>query len=56
MKAGITVAYYAEAFARQKRLPKLKKLLEGIDKDPKKTLSKGDILLKAMAKEKGVII
>lgn len=56
LKQSLIAAYYTESFARQKRLPKLQKVLDGIDKKQKNTLSKGDILLKMMAKEKGVKI
>jgi len=56
LKKAIITAYYTEAFARHKRLPKLDKVLKSLDKPAKKTLSKGDMLLKAMAKEKGVNI
>lgn len=55
-KKAIITAYYIEAFARHKRLPKLDKVLKSLDKPQKKTLSKGDMLLKAMAKEKGIDI
>ena len=53
LKQNITLAYYTEYFARHKKLPKLEKILKDIEK-PIKTNPKGDIILKAMAKEKGV--
>lgn len=56
LKDGITQAFYTESFARQKKLPKLKKILADIDQPPKKKQSKGDMILRAMAKEKGVIL
>ena len=56
LKKAIITAFYTEAFARHKRLPKLDKVLKNLDKPQKKTLSKGDMLLKAMAKEKGIDI
>lgn len=55
IKYGITVAYYNEYFARHKKLPKLDKILKNID-NPTKHQSKGDMVLIAMAKEKGVNI
>lgn len=48
------VAWHTEAFARQKRLPNLDKVLRDVRK-PKRS-SKSDEILKAMAREKGVII
>ena len=56
LKRNITQAYYTEYFARHKKLPKLSKVLKDIDKPQKQTMSKGDMVLKAMAKEKGVLI
>jgi len=55
LKGDITLAYYTEYFARHKKLPKLEKVLKNVDK-PAKTESKGDIILKQMAKSKGIII
>lgn len=49
-------AWYTEAFARYKRLPKLEKILKGLEGKEKRKVSKGDLVLKAMAKEKGVIL
>jgi len=37
-------------------LPKLNKVLKDIDRPAKNSLSKGDMALKAMAKEKGINI
>lgn len=48
------VAWHTEAFARQKRLPNLEKVLK--DAHRGKNNSKSDEILKAMAREKGVII
>jgi hypothetical protein len=48
--------YYTEAFARHKRLPKLNKVLKDIDKPAKNTISKGDMVLRALAREKGINI
>ena len=56
LKRDITQAYYTEYFARHKKLPKLSKVLKDIDKPQKQTMSKGDMVLKAMAREKGVIM
>jgi hypothetical protein len=56
LKRSITQAYYTEYFARHKKLPKLSKVLKDIDKPQKQAISKGDIILKAMAREKGVIV
>jgi hypothetical protein len=56
LKRNITQAYYTEYFARHKKLPKLFKVLKDIDKPQKQAMSKGDIVLKAMAREKGVIM
>lgn len=55
LKRNITQAYYTEYFARHKKLPKLSKVLKDIDKPQKQTMSKGDMVLKAMAREKGFI-
>jgi len=54
LKRNITQAYYTEYFARYKKLPQLSKVLKDIDKPQKQVMSKGDIILKAMAMEKGV--
>lgn len=54
LKRNITQAYYTEYFARHKKLPKLSKVLKDIDKPQKQTIRKGDVLLRAMAAEKGV--
>lgn len=48
------VAWHTEAFARQKRLPNLDKVIRDAHKT--KRSSKSDEILKAMAREKGVII
>jgi len=52
----LCLAWHTEAFARQKKLPSLKKLLKDARKKPTSKPSKGDAILKAMAAEKGVII
>lgn len=52
----IALAWHIEAFGRQKRLPKLEKILKDIRKQPKKKNSKGDEILRAMAREQGVIV
>lgn len=52
----ISLAWHTEAFARQKKLPKLERLLKDVRKKPKKVNSASDSILKAMAAEKGVII
>lgn len=51
----ITLAWHVEAFARQKKLPKLEKIIKDIRR-PKQRQSRSDAILKAMAAEKGVII
>ena len=51
LKLSITQSYYTEYFARQKKLPKLDKIIKEIDK-PRKSLSRGDMILKAMVKKK----
>ena len=48
------VAWHTEAFARQKRLPSFEKVLK--DAHRTKNNSRSDEILKAMAREKGVII
>lgn len=52
----LCLAWHTEAFARQKRLPTLGKVLRDAKKKPKKHGSKSDAILKAMAAEKGVVI
>ena len=53
----LTLAWHTEALARQKKLPRLNKLLkEALNKPNQKTSNKGDAILKAMAAEKGVQI
>ena len=56
LKRNITQAYYTEYFARHKKLPKLSKVLKDIDKPQKQTMSKGDMVLRAMARDKGIKI
>lgn len=56
IKKAVIGAYYTEAFARYKRLPKLNKVLKDIDRPAKNSLSKGDMVLRAMAKDKGINI
>ena len=53
LKDYITLAYYTQVFARQKKLSKLSKILKSIDKPQSST---GDIVLRKMAEEKGVIL
>ncbi len=55
MKRDITQAYYTEYFARHKKLPRLTKVLKDID-NPRKQKTRGDMVLMAMAREKGVIL
>ncbi|MCM1296235.1 MAG: hypothetical protein NC311_11895 [Muribaculaceae bacterium] len=53
----ICLAWHTEALARQKKLPRLEKLLKEARKKPnQKASSKSDAILKAMAAAKGVII
>lgn len=53
----LCLAWHTEALARQKKLPRLEKLLKEARKKPnRKASSKSDAILKAMAAEKGVII
>ncbi len=54
LKRNITQAYYTEYFARHKKLPKLAKVLKDIDKPQEQIMSKGDMVLREMAREKGV--
>lgn len=55
LKLEITQAYYTEYFARHKKLPRLEKVLKDLDK-PNRSQSRGDMVLRAMAKAKGVTI
>ena len=55
-ESELTLAWHIEALARQKKLPKLDKLIRDSRKPKKNTVSKSDLILKAMAAEKGVII
>lgn len=55
VKEIISLAWHTEAFARHKKLPKLDKVLKNIGKS-KKQERKSDMVLKAMAKEKGVTL
>lgn len=43
-KELVTLAYYIEGFARQKKLPKLEKLINDIDKADKKKQTTEDML------------
>lgn len=53
----LCLAWHTEALARQKRLPRLEKLLrESRKKLNNKANSKSDAILKAMAAAKGVIL
>ncbi len=53
----LTLAWHTEALARQRKLPRLEKLLREARKKPNpKASSKSDAILKAMAAAKGVII
>lgn len=52
----ITLAWHTEAMSRQKKMPRLSKLLKDIRRKPRKQTSASDAILKAMAAEKGVII
>lgn len=54
----LCLAWHTEALARQKKLPRLEKLIkEARKKKPsKRASSKSDAILKAMAAAKGVII
>ncbi len=53
----LCLAWHTEALARQKRLPRLEKLInEARTKPNQKASSKSDAILKAMAAEKGVLI
>lgn len=53
----LCLAWHTEALARQRKLPRLEKLLKEARKKPnQKASSKSDAILKAMAVAKGVII
>lgn len=53
----LCLAWHTEALARQKKLPRLEKLLKEARKKPNlKASSKSDAILKAMAAAKGVTI
>lgn len=49
----LVLAWHTEAFARHKRLPALSQVIKGT---ANKSSDKSDLILKAMAKEKGVEI
>lgn len=55
-ESELTLAWHIEAFARQKKIPRLEKLIKDSRKPKKNVVSKSDLVLKAMAAEKGVII
>lgn len=55
VKDLISLAWHIEAFARHKKLPRLKTLLRNIGKN-NAVESKSDMILKAMAADKGVIV
>ena len=56
-ESKLTLAWHIEAFSRQKRLPSLEKILKDARRKPrKKSGSRSDAILKAMAAEQGVII
>lgn len=52
----LSLAWHTEAFSRQKKLPRLEKILKDVRRKPKRRNSASDAILKAMAAEKGVII
>lgn len=53
----LCLAWHTEALARQRKMPRLEKLLKEARKKPsKKASSKSDAILKAMAAAKGVTI
>lgn len=53
----LCLAWHTEALARQRKLPRLEKLLKEARKKPnQKASNKSDAILKAMAAAKGVII
>lgn len=52
----LTLAWHTEAFSRQKKLPRLERILKDVRRQPKRKNSASDAILKAMAAEKGVII
>lgn len=53
VKEILALAWHTEAFARHKKLPKLDNLLKNRGKS-KKQESKSDMILRAMAREKGI--
>jgi hypothetical protein len=55
-ESDLSLAWHTEAFARQKKLPKLEKIIKDSRRPHKNQISKSDAILKAMAAEKGVII
>lgn len=52
----LTLAWHVEAFSRQRKLPSLERIIKDVRRKPKKTDDKGDVVLRAMAAEKGVKI
>lgn len=52
----LCLAWHVEAFGRQKKLPKLEKVLKDARTPKRKQISRSDAILRAMAAEKGVII
>ena len=50
----IALAWHTEAFARQKKMPRLNRLFKDIRKPVKNSNSSSDAILKAMALEKGI--
>ena len=50
----LVLAWHTEAFARQKRLPQLDKVINDSRKPKGKVVSRSDAILKKMAAEKGV--
>lgn len=52
----LCLAWHTEAFARQKRLPSLGKVMRDARKKPKKQASKSDAILRAMAAAKGIVL
>ena len=52
----LSLAWHTEAFSRQKKLPRLEKILKDVRRKPKRKNSASDAILKAMAAEKGVIL
>lgn len=49
------LAWHTEAFARHKKLPSLERVIKDAHK-PKNADTRSDFILKAMAREKGVIL